>query len=146
MQTLQPLYDPFLTQPMRDELTSIGVQELRTPEEVDATLAEPGTTLVFVNSVCGCAAGGARPALRLALQHGTLPDRVVTVFAGQDREATQRARDYFHGYPPSSPQIALMRDGKVIHMIQRHHIEGRTPEMIAENLADAFDTYCGVKA
>lgn len=141
-----PMYDPTLVQPMRDEVTRLGARELRTPDEVDAAMAESGTTLVFVNSVCGCAAGGARPGLRLALQHGTLPDRVVTVFAGQDREATQRARDYFLGYPPSSPQIALMRDGKVIHMIQRHHIEGRSPEMIAENLRDAFDAYCAVKA
>jgi putative YphP/YqiW family bacilliredoxin len=141
-----PMYDPTLVQPMRDEVTRLGVQELLTPDEVDAAMALSGTTLVFVNSVCGCAAGGARPGLRLALTHGTLPDRVVTVFAGQDREATQRARDYFLGFPPSSPQIALMRDGKVVHMIARHHIEGRTPDMIAENLKDAFDTYCAVKA
>lgn len=143
---MQALYDPFLVQPMRDEVTSLGVQELRTPEEVDAALQAPGTTLVFVNSVCGCAAGAARPALRLALSHNVLPDHVVSVFAGQDREATQQARNHFHGYPPSSPQIALMRDGKVVHMIPRHHIEGRTPQMIAENLRDAFDTYCAVQA
>jgi len=141
-----PMYDPTLVQPMRDEVTSLGIKELRTPEEVDAAVNSPGTTLVFVNSVCGCAAGGARPGLRLALRHGNLPDNLVTVFAGMDREATQRARDYFLGYPPSSPQIALMRDGRVVHMIQRHHIEGRTPEMIAGNLIDAFDTYCSVKA
>jgi len=140
------MYDPTLVQPMRDELTRVGVQELLTPEDVDKAMAESGTTLVFVNSVCGCAAGGARPALRAALQHPNLPDRTVTVFAGQDREATQRAREYFLGFPPSSPQIALMRDGKVVHMIQRHHIEGRSPEMIAENLKEAFDTYCAVKA
>jgi putative YphP/YqiW family bacilliredoxin len=109
-------------------------------------MAESGTTLVFVNSVCGCAAGGARPGLRMALEHGTLPDHVVTVFAGQDREATQRAREFFLGFPPSSPQIALMRDGKVVYMMQRHHIEGRSPEMIAENLKEAFDALCGVKA
>jgi putative YphP/YqiW family bacilliredoxin len=143
---MQPLYDPFLVQPMRDEVTSLGVQELRTPEEVDAVLQEKGTVLVFVNSVCGCAAGAARPALRLALANQVLPDRTVSVFAGQDREATERARSYFHGYPPSSPQIALMRDGKVVHMIPRHHIEGRTPQMIAENLQDAFNTYCAVQA
>jgi putative YphP/YqiW family bacilliredoxin len=142
MQMMQPLYDPTAVQPMREELTSIGVQELRTPEEVDAALTAEGTTLVFVNSVCGCAAGGARPALRLALQHGTLPDRIVTVFAGMDREATEQARSHFHGFPPSSPQIALMKDGQVIHMVQRHHIEGRSPQMIAENLVDAFETYC----
>ncbi len=140
------MYDPTLVQPMRDELTRIGVQELLTPEDVDKAMAESGTTLVFVNSVCGCAAGGARPAIRAALQHPNLPDRTVTVFAGQDRDATQRAREYFLGFPPSSPQIALMRDGKVVHMIQRHHIEGRSPEMIAENLKEAFDTYCAVKA
>lgn len=143
---MQPLYDPFQVQPMRDELTRIGVQELRTPAEVDDVMAQKGTTLVFVNSVCGCAAGGARPALRLALQHSVLPEKVVSVFAGMDREATEQARKYFLGYPPSSPQIALMRDGKVIHMIPRHHIEGRTPEMIAENLKDAFETYCTVNA
>lgn len=141
-----PMYDPTLVQPMRDEVTALGVKELRTAEEVDAAIAQPGTTLVFVNSVCGCAAGAARPALRLALAHGTLPEQVVSVFAGQDREATQRARDHFLGFPPSSPQIALMRDGKVVHMIPRHHIEGRSAEMIAENLKEAFDTYCAVRA
>ncbi len=140
------MYDPTLVQPMRDEVTALGVKELRTAEEVDAAIAQPGTTLVFVNSVCGCAAGAARPGLRLALAHGTLPEQVVSVFAGQDREATQRARDHFLGFPPSSPQIALMRDGKVVHMIPRHHIEGRSAEMIAENLKEAFDTYCAVKA
>ena len=140
-----PLYDPMQVQPMRDELTSVGVKELLTPEQVDTAFAQPGTTLVFVNSVCGCAAGGARPGLRLALKNDVLSDNIVTVFAGQDREATQRARDHFHGYPPSSPQIALMRDGKVVHMIPRHHIEGRSPDMIAENLKDAFNTYCAEK-
>jgi len=109
-------------------------------------LQDKGTVLVFVNSVCGCAAGAARPALRMALQNQVLPDRMVSVFAGQDREATEQARGYFHGFPPSSPQIALMRDGKVVHMIPRHHIEGRTPQMIAENLQDAFNTYCAVQA
>lgn len=141
-----PMYDPTMVQPMRDEVTRLGAKELRTPDEVDAALAEKGTTLVFVNSVCGCAAGSARPALRLALKNDVLPDRVVTVFAGQDREATDRARSYFLGFPPSSPQIALMRDGKVVHMIPRHHIEGRTAEMIAGNLMDAFDAHCTVKA
>ncbi|KXK57648.1 MAG: hypothetical protein UZ07_CHB004000354 [Chlorobi bacterium OLB7] len=97
-----------------------------------------------MNSVCGCAAGSARPGLRLALQHSVQPDRVVSVFAGMEREAVDRARSYFLGYPPSSPQIALLRDGNVIHMIQRHHIEGRSAEMIAENLADAFNTHCAV--
>ena len=142
----QPLYDPTMVQPMRDEVTALGVMELRTPEDVDTALAQEGTTLVFVNSVCGCAAGGARPSLRMALQNETLPDNMVTVFAGQDREATEKARGYFHGYPPSSPQIVLMKDGKVAHMIQRHHIEGRTPEMIADNLKGAFDAFCKATA
>jgi putative YphP/YqiW family bacilliredoxin len=142
MQILQPMYDPALVQPMRDELTHAGVKELRTPSEVDSALGQDGTTLVFVNSVCGCAAGSARPGLRLALENDVLPEHVVTVFAGQDREATEQARSYFHGYPPSSPSIALMKDGKVVHMVERHHIEGRTPEMIADNLKDAFNTYC----
>ncbi len=140
------MYDPTLVQPMRDEVTSLGVQELTSAEQVTEVLTAPGTVLVFVNSVCGCAAGGARPGLRLALQHSTLPDKVVTVFAGMDHEAVRRARDLFLGHAPTSPQIALMRDGKVVHMVQRHHIEGRTPEMIAGNLKDAFDEYCSVKA
>ncbi len=142
MQIFQPMYDPNLVQPMREEVTSLGVEELRTPEEVDAALAREGTTLVFVNSVCGCAAGGARPALRLALESDILPDHTVTVFAGMEREATDRARSHFHGYPPSSPQFALMKDGKVVHMLERHQIEGRTPEMIAENLKAAFTENC----
>ncbi|MBL7988572.1 MAG: BrxA/BrxB family bacilliredoxin [Chlorobi bacterium] len=143
---LPPLYDPILVQPMRDELTTAGVQELTTPEQVDAAMAQPGTTLVFVNSVCGCAAGSARPGLRLAMQHTVQPDRVVSVFAGMDREAVDRARSYFLGYPPSSPQIALLRDGQVIHMIPRHQIEGRSAQMIAEHLADTFNTHCAVGA
>ncbi|MCC7438390.1 MAG: BrxA/BrxB family bacilliredoxin [Armatimonadetes bacterium] len=143
---LPPLYDPILVQPMRDELTQAGVQELTTSEQVDAAIAQPGTTLVFVNSVCGCAAGSARPGLLLALQHTVQPDHVVTVFAGMDREAADRARSYFLGYPPSSPQIALLRDGKVIHMIPRHQIEGRSAQMLAEHLADTFNTHCAVDA
>lgn len=139
---LQPLYDPFLTQPMRDELTNIGIKELRTTEEVDAVLPLEGTTLVYVNSVCGCAAGGARPAMKLLMQNKILPDRVVTVFAGQDREATQRAREYFVGYPPSSPQVALLKDGKIIAMMQRHHIEGYPPEAIANALIDVVNQVC----
>jgi putative YphP/YqiW family bacilliredoxin len=145
MQLSQPLYDPTLVQPMRDEVVALGATELRTPEEVDQALAAPGTTLLFVNSVCGCAAGGARPALRMALQNDIKPDQVVTVFAGQDREATQQARTHLHGYPPTSPQISILRDGKVVHMIQRHHIEGRSPEQIAEHLKEAFKVYCGEK-
>lgn len=142
MQILQPMYDPTLVQPMRDEVTELGVTELRTPEDVDAAFAEKGTMLVFVNSVCGCAAGGARPALKQTLQNDLRPDRVVTVFAGMDREATEKARSYFHGFPPSSPQFALVKDGTVVHMVERHHIEGRSPEMIAENLKDAINEHC----
>ncbi len=135
-------YDPMLVQPMREELTSIGVTELRTAEEVDAALAKTGTTLVVVNSVCGCAAGGARPGVALALKHSTLPDNVVTVFAGQDLEATERARSYFTGMPPSSPCLAILRDGELVGFMPRHHIEGRSPEMIAASLTTAFDEIC----
>lgn len=136
-------YDPMLVQPMREELTRLGVKELRTPAEVDEVMLQPGTTLVVVNSVCGCAAAGARPGVALAMKHDVLPDRIVTVFAGQDLEATQRARDYFTNQPPSSPQMALLKDGKLVQMIHRHHIEGRTPEMIAGALIHMFDEYCG---
>jgi putative YphP/YqiW family bacilliredoxin len=110
---------------------------------VDRALAQDGTTLVVVNSVCGCAARNARPAVALALQHGTRPEQAVTVFAGQDLEATARARSYFHGYPPSSPSIALVKDGDVVYMLERHQIEGRDADQIAEDLTDAFDRFCG---
>jgi putative YphP/YqiW family bacilliredoxin len=136
-------YPELLVRPMRDELTRVGVEELKTREEVDATLPQPGTTLVVVNSVCGCAARNARPAVALALRNGTLPDRTVTVFAGQDMEATARAREYFHGYPPSSPSLALLKDGELVHMIERHGIEGRDADEIADELAQVFDRYCG---
>lgn len=132
-------YDPMLVQPMREELTRLGVQELRSAADVDAAMAKPGTTLVVVNSVCGCAAGGARPGVALALKHGTLPDNLVTVFAGQDLEATERARTYFTGMAPSSPSIALLQDGELVAFMPRHQIEGRTPEMIASALTSAFD-------
>lgn len=135
----------MLVQPMREELTSLGVKELRTAEDVDAAMKQPGTTMVVLNSVCGCAAGGARPGVALALKHGTLPDHITTVFAGQDLEAVERARSYFTGVPPSSPAIALMRDGELVGFMPRHHIEGRTPEMIAASLTSAFDEIC-VKA
>lgn len=138
-------YDPMLVQPMREELTSLGVKELRTAEDVDAAMKQPGTTMVVLNSVCGCAAGGARPGVALALRHHTLPDHITTVFAGQDLEAVERARSYFTGVPPSSPSIALMRDGELVGFMPRHHIEGRTPEMIAASLTSAFDEIC-VKA
>lgn len=135
----------MLVQPMREELTSLGVTELRTAEDVDAAMKQPGTTMVVLNSVCGCAAGGARPGVALALKHHTLPDNITTVFAGQDLEAVERARSYFTGVPPSSPSIALMRDGELVGFMPRHHIEGRTPEMIAASLTSAFDEIC-VKA
>jgi putative YphP/YqiW family bacilliredoxin len=130
---------------MREELTSLGIKELRTAEDVDAAMKQPGTTMVVLNSVCGCAAGGARPGVALALKHQTLPDHITTVFAGQDLEAVERARSYFTGVPPSSPSIALMRDGELVGFMPRHHIEGRTPEMIAASLTSAFDEIC-VKA
>lgn len=136
------MYD-ILIQRMRDEVTQVGARELRTPEEVDATLpTAQGTTLVVVNSTCGCAAGAARPGLALALQHSAKPDQIVTVFAGQDRDATARAREYFTNMPPSSPSFALMKDGKFVQMIHRHQIEGHSPQQIAAQLRSLFDQYC----
>jgi putative YphP/YqiW family bacilliredoxin len=137
------MYDERLVAPMRRELTRLGVEELRTPDAVDGVLRESrGTTLVVVNSVCGCAARNARPAVALALQHATKPDRLTTVFAGQDVDATRQARSYFVGYQPSSPQIGLLKNGQVVFMLERYQIEGRTAEEIAEDLVDAFDQYC----
>src|SRR5580658_1396841 len=128
---------------MREELTRVGFRELRTAAEVDSLLKqEKGTVLVVVNSVCGCAAGKARPAIAHALSNKARPDVLATVFAGQDREATERARSYFTGYAPSSPSIALMSDGKVVFMLERHHIEGRNPQAIAGDLTRAFDRFC----
>jgi putative YphP/YqiW family bacilliredoxin len=128
---------------MRAEVTRLGVKELTTAAEVDAALGDQrGTMLVFVNSVCGCAAGNARPALAVALQHPVLPQQVVTVFAGQDVEAVSRARQYFAEYQPSSPSMALLRDGEVVHFVHRHQIEGRSPREIAANLTAAFDKFC----
>jgi len=136
-------YPPELTTPVREELVRLGVQELRTPEEVDTVLAEPfGTTLVFVNSVCGCAAGMARPGLAQALGHPVVPDRVTTVFAGVDREATERLRSYFDGHPASSPQVALFKDGELACLIQRSEIEGTSAEAVAMRLTAAFDQHC----
>lgn len=135
-------YDPMLVQPMREELTRLGVEELRTAEDVDAAMKRPGVTMVVVNSVCGCAAGGARPGVALALKHAVKPTNIVTVFAGQDVDATERARSYFTGVAPSSPSIALLRDGELVAFMPRHHIEGRTPEMIATALTGAFDELC----
>jgi putative YphP/YqiW family bacilliredoxin len=138
-------YNPALVAPMREEMVQMGAQELTTVPEVDAALGDQkGSMLVFINSVCGCAAGNARPALRLALQHAVKPQQVVTVFAGQDLEATSRARQYFAEYQPSSPSIALLRDGEVVHFVHRHMIEGRSPQLIAGELTKAFDKFYGV--
>jgi putative YphP/YqiW family bacilliredoxin len=128
--------------PMREELTKAGILEARTSAEVDSAIARPGTTMLIVNSVCGCAAGKMRPGVRLALQHTTKPDQAVTVFAGQDREATERARSYFQGHPPTSPAIAILRDGQLIYLLQRSAIENSTAPAIAQELTRAFDTYC----
>ena len=128
---------------MRQELTQLGIEELRTADAVDEKLKGEGTTLVVVNSVCGCAARNARPAVAKALAHGVRPDVMTTVFAGQDVDATQRARSYFTGYRPSSPQVALLKDGKVVFMLERHEIEGRTADEIAVDIVGAFDQYCG---
>ena len=135
-------YPEILIKPMRDELTQLGVQETRTPEQVDEAVKQAGTVMVIVNSVCGCAAGKARPGIAMALRNQTLPDRIVTVFAGADIEATDHARNYFKGYPPSSPSVGLMRDGELVFMLQRHQIEGRDAPQIASELTAAFDRYC----
>ena len=138
-----PMYDERFITPMRQELTRLGVEEMRTPDEVDARLKDAkGTTLVVVNSICGCAARMARPAVAMALSHEPKPDHLTTVFAGQDADATERARGYFTGYPPSSPQIALMKDGKVVFMLERWQIEGRPADAIAEDLVEAFQEHC----
>lgn len=139
---MAPQYPPEMTEPMRQELTRMGVEDLRQPEQVDQAMQEKGTTLVVVNSVCGCAAGGARPGVAKALRHDKQPDRIVTVFAGVDKPAVDRARSYFKGYQPSSPQIALMRDGEVVFMLQRQDIEGRSADQIAADLTAAFDRFC----
>ncbi|GGG62983.1 MULTISPECIES: BrxA/BrxB family bacilliredoxin [Paenibacillus] len=132
-----------MVQPMRDDLTRIGIQELRTPEEVEEAIPNAtGTTLIVVNSVCGCAAGQCRPGVAEALQHAVTPDQLYTVFAGQDKEATAKAREYFAPYPPSSPSIALMKDGELVHFIERHQIENRSADDIAADLTDAFDRFC----
>ena len=136
-------YPEFMIAPMREELTRLGVEELRTPEAVDeAVKNSKGTVMVIVNSVCGCAAGKARPGIALALQHDVRPDRVATVFAGADIEATERARSYFTGYLPSSPSIGLFKDGQLVYMMERYQIEGKGPEQIAEDLKIAFEKCC----
>ena len=136
-------YPEFLIAPMRQELTQLGVRELRTAAEVDESIRETqGTLMIVVNSVCGCAAGKARPGVAVALQHAVKPDVVATVFAGADVEATERARGYFTGYPPSSPSIALLRDGKLIYIMERHQIENQEAPDIAAQLTAAFETHC----
>ena len=127
---------------MRDELTRLGVVELRTADQVDNTLSKEGTVMVVVNSVCGCAAGKARPGVAIALQHEVKPDVVATVFAGADVEATERARSFFTGYPPSSPCVALLRDGRLIYLLERHQIENQEATAIARDLTEAFDKHC----
>ena len=143
MRLPQQMYDERLVSPMRQELTRLGVKELRTVDEVDRELKDAdGTTLVVVNSVCGCSARMARPAVAIALENPIKPNSLTTVFAGQDADATQRAREYFTGYPPSSPQIALFKDGDLVFMLERWQIEGRHAEEIAHDLVNAFNRYC----
>ncbi len=139
-------YPELLVRPMREELTRLGVEELKTADKVDEVLADQGTTLLVVNSVCGCAARNARPAVAMALRHEARPDRAVTVFAGQDVEATAKARGHLHGYPPSSPSMALLQDGDVVFMLGRHEIEGRDADQIADDLTAAFDQFCKTPA
>ena len=136
------MYPPEIVIPMKQDITSAGVEELLTPEDVDNAIKADGTTLVFINSVCGCAAGNARPSIKMALKHYKQPDRTTTTFAGYDTEAVAQVRSHTAPYPPSSPCIALFKDGNLVHFIERHHIEGRTPEMIAENLTGAYDEFC----
>jgi len=136
------MYPEAIVKPMKSELTSAGFEELTTPDAVDQAINSKGTVLVVVNSVCGCAAGGARPGVKLAIHGAKRPEKLTTVFAGVDTEATAQARKHFLPYPPSSPSIALFKDGKLVHFIERHHIEGRPAEMIAENLKMAFEQFC----
>jgi putative YphP/YqiW family bacilliredoxin len=137
------MYPELMVVPMREELTRLGIEELRSAPEVEQLLSErKGTVMVVVNSVCGCAAGRMRPAVRIAMEHAVRPEKVVSVFAGQDREATEQARRHFADYPPSSPSIALLRDGELVFMMQRMDIENREAEDIAENLTSAFDRFC----
>ena len=137
------MYPAELVQPMKQDLTQVGFEQLTTSEAVDQAIQNnQGTLLVVVNSVCGCAAGNMRPGVKLALNNEKVPTELVTVFAGVDSEATNQARNYFLPYPPSSPSIALFKEGKLVHFVERHHIEGASPVMIAENLSDAFNEYC----
>ncbi|GAA3587630.1 BrxA/BrxB family bacilliredoxin [Flavivirga amylovorans] len=136
------MYPAELVKPMREDLTGAGFEELHTSEAVDAALAKEGTTLVVVNSVCGCAAANARPGAKISLQNAKRPTNIVTVFAGVDKEAVDKARGYMIPFPPSSPCMALFKDGELVHMLERHHIEGRPAELIAENLVDAYNEHC----
>ena len=136
------MYPAELVKPMREDLTKVGFEELHTAEAVDAALAKDGTTLIVVNSVCGCAAANARPGARMSLQNAKKPDHIVTVFAGVDGDAVAKAREFMIPFPPSSPSIALFKDGNLIHMIERHHIEGRDAKMISSNLVTAYNEYC----
>lgn len=136
------MYPAELVKPMREDLTSVGFEELHTPEAVETALAKEGTTLVVVNSVCGCAAANARPGAKMSLQNEKKPDHIVTVFAGVDKDAVNKAREFMIPFPPSSPCMALFKNGELVHMLERHHIEGRPAELIAENLVDAYNEYC----
>jgi putative YphP/YqiW family bacilliredoxin len=136
------MYPEIMVMPMREELTRLGIKETRTADEVDSAVKQSGTTMVVVNSICGCAAGKMRPAVRAALQNSARPDHTITVFAGQDREATDKARSYFTGYPPSSPSIGILRDGELVYMMQRSDIETSDPRTIALKLAEAFNQFC----
>jgi putative YphP/YqiW family bacilliredoxin len=136
-------YSELLIKPMREDLTNLGIEEARTPEQVDAAIRDtPGTVMVVVNSVCGCAAGKARPGVALSLKHDILPDKIITVFAGADIEATDRARGYFAGYRPSSPSIGLLKNGRLVYMLERSQIEGRDAPEIAGELTRAYDQFC----
>ena len=136
------MYPPELVKPMREDLTQAGFQELHDADAVEKAITQNGTTLVVVNSVCGCAAANARPGAKMSLNNSKKPDHLVTVFAGVDREATDKARAHMVPFPPSSPSMALFKDGELVHMLERHHIEGRPAEMIAENLMDAYNEFC----
>lgn len=135
-------YSELMVAPMRQDLVRIGFKEMRTPEDVEGLLESSGTVLVAVNSVCGCSAGSMRPGVALALDHARRPELLTTVFAGMELEATEKAREYFTGYPPSSPAVALMKDGDLVYMMERHQIEGRTPQEIAGDLKAAFEEHC----
>ena len=136
------MYPAELVKPMREDLTNVGFEELHTTDAVESALAKEGTTLVVINSVCGCAAANARPGASMSLQNTKRPDHLVTVFAGVDKEATDKAREVMIPFPPSSPSMALFKDGELVHMLERHHIEGRPAELIAENLMDAYNDHC----